>query len=61
LLCALDYPLSVISAICKWISTVVDDLWSEQPLYSEGVSKATATVAARIFDTDWSMDGDEVI
>jgi hypothetical protein len=60
-LSALRYPLSVASAVYNWVSTGVDGLWSDQALYGAAVAKASANVATRILETDWSMDGDEVI
>jgi hypothetical protein len=64
LLSALNYPLGIVLTFYDWVSSIVEPFWSDHPLYSQGLSraaKATGTVASRILEGDWSMDGDEVI
>jgi hypothetical protein len=65
LMFVLKYPLGFAAACYERVSaTMMDVLWSDQPLYSDGatrLAKATATVVSRILESDWSMEGDEVI
>ena len=65
LLSTLNYPLGIILAFSKWMyATVLDALGSDEASSSEGasrlVSKATG-FASHVLQSDWSMDGDEII